>query len=94
MSNRQRDEVVQEMRNMLVWLWRNDRRGLIVGVVRIVNAVFFAAIWAAGFPIAPITGVWLAFFAVSMAWAFHAARTQAQSSPDQGQGQQDDGKAH
>lgn len=93
MANRQRDEVVQEMRNMLGWLWRNDRRGLAVGLVRIVNAVFFAAIWAAGFPIAPITGIWLMFFAVSMAWAFQVARTRAQSSPDKAQGQQDDGEA-
>lgn len=74
---------------MLVWLWRNDRRGLAVGGVRIINAVFFAAIWAAGFPIAPITVIWLAFFAGSMAWAFHADRAGAQSSPDRAQGLND-----
>jgi hypothetical protein len=91
MSNRQRDELTQEMRGMLVWLWRNDRRGLAVGLVRIVNAVFFAAIGAAGFPIAPITGVWLVFFAGSMAWAFHAAQARARSQPEKAQSQQDGG---
>lgn len=88
MSNRRRDELTQEMRDMLLWLWRNDRRGLAVGFVRIINALFFAVIWAAGFPIAPITGVWLVFFALSMAWALHADRARAQSSPVKGYGEQ------
>jgi hypothetical protein len=66
--NRLRDEVTNAVAERLGWAARNDRKGLVIVVLQLVNAVWFATLWVEEFPDVA-TAIWCAFFALSAASA-------------------------
>ena len=60
-----RHEFQGEFSDRIAWLVRNDRKTAITGLIRFINAVWFAGLWQAGFP-ELLLFVWLGFFIVSM----------------------------
>jgi hypothetical protein len=61
-----RRELQIEFSNRIDWLVRNDRKTAAIGLIKLVNAVWFAGLWQAGFAISPLLFLWLGFFIASM----------------------------
>ncbi len=61
-----RKEFQGEFGNRFAWLVRNDRKAIAVALIKIINAVWFAGLWQAGFPVDLSLFLWLGFFIVSM----------------------------
>ena len=64
-----RRELQIEFGNRVDWLVRNDRKTAAIGLIKLVNAVWFAGLWQAGFAISPSLFFWLGFFIASMSIA-------------------------
>ena len=58
-----------EFGNRLAWLVQNDRKAVVIGLIKLVNAVWFAGLWQAGFAIKLSLFLWLGFFIASMLFA-------------------------
>ncbi|WP_031595312.1 hypothetical protein [Ferrovum myxofaciens] len=55
-----------EFGNRVSWLVQNDRKTVVIGLIKLVNAIWFAGLWQAGFAINGSLFVWLVFFVVSI----------------------------
>lgn len=58
-----------EFGNRVSWLVQNNKKEVATGLIKLINAVWFAGLWQAGFAINWPLFVWLAFFIISMAVA-------------------------
>ena len=65
-----RDVLQAEFGSRMAWLVRNDRKAMLVGLIKLVNAVWFAGLWQAGLKFDLALLVWLVFFVVTMLLAF------------------------
>ena len=76
-----RDELVDAMRARVAHAWRHDPRVLLVGLIKLVNAVFFAVLMLN--PVWWKLGLWLVFCvaSLSVAAALEKARMARQVSP-------------
>jgi hypothetical protein len=61
-----RKELQNEFSDRLSWLVQNDKKAVAAGLIKLINAVWFAGLWQAGFVINWSLFVWLGFFTVSM----------------------------
>jgi hypothetical protein len=55
-----------EFSDRVSWLVQNDKKAAAAGLIKLINAVWFAGLWQAGFSIDLPLFVWLGFFIVSM----------------------------
>lgn len=55
-----------EFNNRVSWLVQNDKKAAAAGLIRLINAVWFAGLWQAGLGINGALFVWLGFFIASM----------------------------
>ncbi|MGC8732867.1 MAG: hypothetical protein ACP5RC_11510 [Halothiobacillaceae bacterium] len=76
-----RDELVDAMRARVAHAWRHDPRVLLIGLIKLVNAVFFAVLMLN--PVWWKLGLWLVFCvaSLSVAAALEKARMARQVSP-------------
>ncbi len=61
-----RREFQNEFSDRVAWLARNDRKSVFVGLIKLINAVWFAGLWQAGFIFSRALLLWVGFFIVSM----------------------------
>jgi len=78
MRNQTRDEVLAEFRNRLAWSIRHDKKAVLIGLIKLVNAAWIAGLWQIGFPMGTPLILWLGFFTSSMAFAWHLEQRRAQ----------------
>ncbi|WP_013123552.1 hypothetical protein [Thiomonas delicata] len=65
-KNRLRRQVADEIGASLSQAMQRDRKSLVILLLQVVNAVWFAVLWERGFePIAAV-GIWAAFFSASI----------------------------
>jgi hypothetical protein len=76
-----RDELLDAMRARVAHAWRHDPRALLIGLIKLVNAVSFAVLMLK--PVAWKLGLWFSFFvaSLSVAAALEKARMAQQVSP-------------
>ncbi|CUA96878.1 hypothetical protein [Thiomonas bhubaneswarensis] len=75
-KNRLRRQVVDEVSAGFARAMRSDRKGFAILLLQVVNAVWFAALWARGFqPVLPVMA-WGLFFVVSLAAMIAIERTR------------------
>lgn len=66
-KNRLRSQVSDEIGASLTRAIQRDRKGLVILLLQIVNAVWFAVLWEHDFKPPAATVIWSLFFAASMA---------------------------
>ncbi len=69
-----RNELGKEFGIRFTWLVRNDRKMLFIGLLKLVNAVWFAGLWQTGFAIGLSLLLWVVFFIASMLIAIRLDR--------------------
>ncbi len=74
MRNPRRDAVLDAVRAEFDRALRADRSALLIAVLQVVNAVWFAALWMRGFRPVAATAIWAAFFLVCLALAVRIER--------------------
>ncbi|OYV31553.1 MAG: hypothetical protein B7Z83_11425 [Thiomonas sp. 20-64-5] len=76
-----RDELVDAMRARVAHAWRHDPRALLIGLIKLVNAVSFAVLMLK--PVGLKLGLWFGFCvaSLSVAAALEKARMAQQVSP-------------
>ena len=74
-----RREFQNEFSSRLAWLARNNRKSVFIGVIKLVNAVWFAGLWQAGLAASLSLFLWLGFFVVTIAIAFWLDREDSSS---------------
>ena len=77
MRNQMRDEVLAEIRNRWAWNIRHDKKAVLIGLIKLVNAAWIAGLWQLGFPTGIPLILWLGFFASTMAFAWHLEQRRA-----------------
>jgi hypothetical protein len=68
-KNRLRNQVVNDVSAGLAQSLRSDRRGLVILLLQVTNAVWFATLWEHDFRPVAAAVIWAAFFAASVAVA-------------------------
>ena len=66
-KNRLRRQVADEIGASLSQAIQRDRKSLVILLLQVVNAVWFAVLWERGFKPPTATVIWSVFFAASMA---------------------------
>lgn len=64
-----RREFGDEFARRFAWLVRHRRMSVLIELIKLVNAVWFAGIWQAGLMASRAMFIWLGFFVVTMALA-------------------------
>ena len=83
-----RDELVDAMRARVAHAWRHDPRALLIGLIKLVNAVSFAVLIQK--PVGWKLGLWLVFCVVSLAVAAAIEKARmARQVPPAGAGELD-----
>ncbi len=84
MRNQARDEFYAAFRNSLGQAMLHDKRSVAIGLIKVVNAFWFAGLWAAGFAMSLPLVLWIFFLPLSFAFALYL---------EQGRGQEEQGKS-
>jgi hypothetical protein len=61
-----RREFENEFSDKFSWLVQNDKKTILIGLIKVVNAVWFAGLWQAGWVIGAPLFFWLGFFVITM----------------------------
>jgi hypothetical protein len=64
-----RDEVLAEFRSRLAWNIRHDKKAVLIGLIKLVNAAWIAWLWQIGFPTGLPLILWFVFCVVSLSVA-------------------------
>ncbi len=80
MRNHMRDEVLAEFRSRLAWNIKHDKKAVLIGFIKLVNAAWIAGLWQIGFPTGLPLILWLGFFASTMAFAWHLEQRRARGT--------------
>lgn len=78
-----RKELQVEFGDRVGWLVRNDRKTAAIGLIKLVNAVWFAGLWQTGFAVSLPLFLWLGFFVVSMLLAFRLDKSRFNQKGDE-----------
>ncbi len=65
-KNRLRRQVTDEVGAGLATAMQRDRKGVVILLLQVINAVWFAALWEGGFESLAALVIWAAFFALSI----------------------------
>jgi len=82
-KNRLRQQVVDEVGAGLTWALQHDRKALAILVLQIVNAAWFALLWAHGFRPWASVMVWALFFVASLVAMIAIERRRARELPQE-----------
>ena len=61
-----RHEFMNEFGARFTWLVKNSRHSVLIGIIKLINAVWFAGLWQAGLALNRPLIIWLVFMVVSM----------------------------
>lgn len=75
-GNPVRDELSAEFRRNLYWALSHDRKGLLIGAIKLANAALFTALWQSGFTVGWPLFLSLGFFTASMTLVFKLEKSR------------------
>ncbi|OYV32083.1 MAG: hypothetical protein B7Z83_11125 [Thiomonas sp. 20-64-5] len=78
-----RKELQVEFGDRVGWLVRNDRKTAAIGLIKLVNAVWFSGLWQTGFAVSLPLFIWLGFFVASMLLAFRLDKSRFNQKGDE-----------
>jgi|GEM_PF-3219851 hypothetical protein len=65
-KNRLRRQVTDEVGAGIATAMRRDRKGLVILLLQVINAVWLASLWEGGFNSVPALLIWAVFFTLTL----------------------------